>query len=75
MHLEDGQYKPHEHLAGPLLRFPNKDFLKLQVQQFLGIVNYLRDFVPKIQSLLSLLQLMFKKNPRGDKLKLELLEN
>ena len=62
MHLKDGQHKPHEHLAKPLLRFPGKDFSKLQVHQFLGIVNYLRDFVPKIQSLLSPLQLMLKKN-------------
>ena len=32
MHLKNGQYKPHEHLAEPLLRFSDKDFSKLQMQ-------------------------------------------
>ena len=32
MHLKDGHYKPYEHLAEPLLRFPDKDLSKLQVQ-------------------------------------------
>ena len=62
MYLKDEQYKPHEYLAEPLLQFLDKDFSKLQVQQFLGIVNNLRDFVPKMQSLLCSLQLMLKKN-------------
>ena len=32
MHLKDGQYKLHEHLAEPLLLFPDKNFSKLQMQ-------------------------------------------
>ncbi|KAK0580148.1 hypothetical protein LWI29_037057 [Acer saccharum] len=46
MHISNGQYRPGPHLAIRLLDFPNSDLSVKQVQQFLGIVNYVRDFIP-----------------------------
>ncbi|KAL5551965.1 hypothetical protein UlMin_002141 [Ulmus minor] len=51
------------HIAQELLKFPDESLTKFQVQQFLGIVNYLRDFVPNISKLTSPLSRLLKKNP------------
>ena len=53
MHLNKCTYYLGLHITKELLKFPEKDFIAQQVQQFLGIVNYLRDFIPKITKLVS----------------------
>ncbi|KAH9680157.1 hypothetical protein KPL71_026445 [Citrus sinensis] len=46
MVIKDGQYQPSPHIAIELLKFPDTH-LNIK-QQFLGIVNYVRDFIPKV---------------------------
>ncbi|KAH9734820.1 hypothetical protein KPL71_017519 [Citrus sinensis] len=48
MQIKNGFYQPGPHIAQELLHFPDKDFTKKQVQQFLGIINYIRDFLPHV---------------------------
>ena len=63
MVLKDGHYHPGPHIAQELTKFPNTDLNKKQIQQFLGIVNYLRDFIPKVAVYTSKLSGMLKKQP------------
>ncbi|KAK9029790.1 hypothetical protein V6N11_026892 [Hibiscus sabdariffa] len=63
MHLKEGKYHPGPHIAQELIKFPDKDLSKKQILQFLGIVNYLRDFVQKISKYTNPLRKMLKKNP------------
>ena len=63
MKLYDGQYEAQPHIAQKLLKFPNRDLIKAQIQQFLGIVNYLRDFEPHLPTLTSPLNKMLRKDP------------
>ncbi|KAK9008527.1 hypothetical protein V6N11_075416 [Hibiscus sabdariffa] len=62
MHFKEGKYHPGPHIAQELIKFPDKDLSKKQILQFLGIVNYLRDFVPKISKYTNPLRKMLKKN-------------
>ncbi|KAH9801875.1 hypothetical protein KPL71_001187 [Citrus sinensis] len=48
MVIKDGQYQPGPHIAIELLKFPDTHLNRKQIQQFLGIVNYVRDFIPKV---------------------------
>ncbi|KAK8493538.1 hypothetical protein V6N12_055103 [Hibiscus sabdariffa] len=63
MHLKEGKYHSGPHIAQKLIKFPDKDLSKRQILQFLGIVNYLRDFVPKISKYTNPLRKMLKKDP------------
>ncbi|KAL4388539.1 hypothetical protein GQ457_09G023790 [Hibiscus cannabinus] len=63
MHLQEGKYHPGPHIAQELIKFPDKDLSKRQILQFLGIINYLRDFVPKISKYINPLRKMLKKDP------------
>ncbi|KAK9044314.1 hypothetical protein V6N11_072625 [Hibiscus sabdariffa] len=63
MNLKGGQYQPGPHIAQELLKFPKEDLAKKQVLQFLGIVNYLRDFIPKISKYTNPLRKLLKKDP------------
>ncbi|KAA3471268.1 polyprotein [Gossypium australe] len=63
MNLKEGKYFPGPHIAEKLLEFLDEDLTKKQVQQFLGVVNYLRDFIPKISKYINPLTKMLKKNP------------
>ena len=66
MFLEDGCYRPGPHIAQELLYFPNEHLTKKQIQQFLGIINYLRDFLPHVSVHTSQLSKMLKKSPFWD---------
>ena len=44
MIIKDGHYQPGKHIAQELLHFPDQQLSKRQIQQFLGIINYIRDF-------------------------------
>ncbi|KAH9769356.1 hypothetical protein KPL71_011966 [Citrus sinensis] len=61
MVIKDGHYQPGPHIATELLKFPDTNFTKKQIQQFLGIVNYVRDFIPKVAIHTSQLSRMLKK--------------
>jgi hypothetical protein len=63
VHITDGKFAPQAHLATELLTFPEDDLSKRQVQQFLGVINYLSDFVPKLSKLTQPLRKMLMKNP------------
>ncbi|KAH9752199.1 hypothetical protein KPL71_014610 [Citrus sinensis] len=61
MLIKDGQYQPGPHIVTELLKFPATNLTKKQIQQFLGIVNYVRDFIPKVAIHTSQLSRMLKK--------------
>ncbi|KAG8489635.1 hypothetical protein CXB51_017679 [Gossypium anomalum] len=63
MDIREGKYSPQPHIAQELLKFPQKDLSFKQVQQFIGIVNYLRDFIPKVSEYINPLRKMLKKDP------------
>ncbi|KAH9649300.1 hypothetical protein KPL70_025934 [Citrus sinensis] len=62
MVIKDGHYHPSLHIAQELVHFPNEHLSKKQIQQFLGIVNYLRDFFPHVTIHTSQLSKMLKKS-------------
>ena len=62
MVLQDGHH-PGPHIAEELTKFPDTNLNKKQIQQFLGIVNYLRDFIPKVAVHTNKLSRMLKKQP------------
>ena len=59
MVITNGHYQPGPHIATELLKFPNTNLTK--IQQFLGIVNYVRDFIPRVAIHTSQLSRMLKK--------------
>ncbi|KAG8493395.1 hypothetical protein CXB51_010802 [Gossypium anomalum] len=63
MDIKDGRYQPQPHIAQELLKFPDKNLSQKQVQQFYGIINYIRDFIEKISVFTNPLRKMLKKNP------------
>ncbi|KAH9801792.1 hypothetical protein KPL71_001158 [Citrus sinensis] len=62
MVLKDDHYHPGPYIVVELLKFPDIDLTKKQIQQFLGIVNYVRDFIPKVAVHTSQLSCMLKKS-------------
>ncbi|KAH9780700.1 hypothetical protein KPL71_008176 [Citrus sinensis] len=58
MIIKDGHYQPRKHIAQELLHFPDQ-----QVQQFLGIINYIRDFIPHVDRYTHYLSALLKKEP------------
>ncbi|KAH9801794.1 hypothetical protein KPL71_001159 [Citrus sinensis] len=46
--LKDGYYSPGPYIAQELIHFPDEHLSKKQIQQFLGIINYLREFFPHV---------------------------
>ncbi|XP_070025490.1 uncharacterized mitochondrial protein AtMg00860-like [Nicotiana sylvestris] len=69
--LSPGPYICHE-----LVKFPDTNLTTNQIQQFLGIVNYVRDFIPNISTYISPLTEMLNKNapPWGKKQDKEIKE-
>ena len=63
MKITDGTYQPGAHLAEELKRFPEANLSVKEIQQFLGIVNYLRDFIPNCSAYTSQLSKLLRKNP------------
>ncbi|RDX66833.1 hypothetical protein CR513_54358, partial [Mucuna pruriens] len=63
MHFFQGSYQPQPHIAEELLKFPDKSLTVKQIQQFLGIVNYIRDFIPNVAIYTSPLSKLLKKDP------------
>ncbi|KAH9780736.1 hypothetical protein KPL71_008195 [Citrus sinensis] len=59
----DGHYQPGKHIAQELLHFPDQQLSKRQIQQFLGIINYIRDFIPHVDHYTHHLSALLKKKP------------
>nr|KYP61753.1 polyprotein [Cajanus cajan] len=63
MKFSQGSYQPQPHIAEELLNFPEENLSVKKIQQFLGIINYIRDFIPKVARYTSPLSKLLKKNP------------
>ncbi|KAH9716851.1 hypothetical protein KPL71_021595 [Citrus sinensis] len=63
MIIKDGHYQPGKHIAQELLHFPDQQLSKRQIQQFLGIINYIRDFIPHVDRYTHHLSALLKKKP------------
>ncbi|KAH9708170.1 hypothetical protein KPL70_012800 [Citrus sinensis] len=63
MIIKDGHYQPGKHIAQELLHFPDQQLSKRQIQQFLGIINYIRDFLPHVDHHTHHLSALLKKKP------------
>ena len=63
MTISDGKDTLQPHIATSLKEFPNKLSTAKQIQQFLGIVNYMSGFIPKISKYRNCLAQLLKKNP------------
>ncbi|MED6113227.1 hypothetical protein PIB30_068883, partial [Stylosanthes scabra] len=63
MTFHDGFFQPGNHISKELLKFPDDNLSVKQVQQFLGIVNYIRDFIPDVTRHTSQLSKLLKKKP------------
>nr|KYP34603.1 polyprotein [Cajanus cajan] len=62
MKFSQGTYQPQPHIAKELFNFPEENLTVKQIQQFLGILNYIRDFIPKVARYTSPLSQMLKKD-------------
>nr|GEY79063.1 putative reverse transcriptase domain, viral movement protein [Tanacetum cinerariifolium] len=63
LEISDGRYQPQPHVAQELLKFPDELSSQKMIQQFLGLVNYMADFLPKLSHHTVWLFPMLKKNP------------
>ncbi|KAH9698145.1 hypothetical protein KPL71_023900 [Citrus sinensis] len=63
MLIRDGHYQPGKHIAQELLHFSDQHLSKKQVQQFLGIINYIRDFIPHVDRYTHHLSALLKNKP------------
>ena len=63
VNISNGKYTLQPHIAATLGEFPNKLTSAKQIQQFLEIVNYMFDFIPKISRYRNCLAQLLKKAP------------
>ena len=63
VNILDGKYTLQPHIASSLGEFPDKLTNTEQIQQFLGIVNYMSDFIPKVSRYRNCLAQLLKKSP------------
>ncbi|KAJ9567780.1 hypothetical protein OSB04_003746 [Centaurea solstitialis] len=50
MNISDGKYLPQPHIAQELHKFSDELTTPREIQQFLGLVNYMADFQPKLST-------------------------
>ena len=62
MHFTQGKYVPQPHIAEELPKFPDENMSIKQIQQLLGILNYIRDFISHISNCTTKLSKLLKKN-------------
>nr|GFC48335.1 putative reverse transcriptase domain, viral movement protein [Tanacetum cinerariifolium] len=48
MEIFDGKYQPQPQVAQELLKFPDELSSQKMIQQFIGLFNYMADFLPKL---------------------------
>ncbi|KAL0300375.1 UNVERIFIED_CONTAM: polyprotein [Sesamum calycinum] len=63
MKFINGRYQPGPHITQELLKFPEENLTTKEIQQFLGIVNYIKDFIPECSRYTSQLSKLLKKEP------------
>ena len=63
VNISNGKYTLQPHIASSLDEFPDKLTNTKQIQQFLGIVNYMSDFIPKVSRYRNYLAQLLKKSP------------
>ena len=63
VNISDGKYTLQPHIATSLGEFSDKLTSAKQIQQFLGIVNYMSDFIPKVSRYRNCLAQLLKKSP------------
>ncbi|KAL0455388.1 UNVERIFIED_CONTAM: polyprotein [Sesamum latifolium] len=63
MKFIDGKYQPGPHITQELLKFPEENLIVKEIQQFLGIVNYIKDFIPWCSQYTIQLSKLLKKKP------------
>jgi len=56
----DGACTPDTHIAEEIQKFPDSPPTRKQIQQFLGIIQYLRNFIPQVAQMTRPLQLLKK---------------
>ena len=56
-------YQLGKHIARELLHFPDQQLTRKQIQQFLGIINHIRDFIPHVDHHTNQLSAILKKKP------------
>ncbi len=59
--IKDSKYHPQPHIATKIMNFPDDHLTRRQVQQILGLVNYIREFIPKLSSILHPLHVYLRK--------------
>ena len=62
--ISKGKYTLQPHIAVSLSEFLDKLINTKQIQQFLGIVNYMADFIPKVSKYRNCLAQLLKKSPQ-----------
>ncbi|KAL5768013.1 hypothetical protein ACOSQ2_014796 [Xanthoceras sorbifolium] len=63
VNISHGTYSSGPHIAHELLKFPNSNLSREQIQQFLGTVNYICDFLSHVAQYTSPLSSLLKKTP------------
>ena len=63
VNISDGKNTLLPRIASSLAEFPDKLTNAKQIQQFLGIVNYMLDFIPKVSRYRNYLAQLLKKSP------------
>lgn len=48
IHFSQGEYQPQPHISPELLDLPDENLIVKQIHQFLGIINYIRDFLSRL---------------------------
>ncbi len=55
--IKDNKYHPQPHIATKIQDFLENNLTWKQVQKIIGLVNYVREFIPKLASILHLLHM------------------
>ena len=63
MKISQGTCTPEMHIGQSISDFPEENLSKHQVQQFLGVINYVREFLLEAAKLINPLNQMLKKKP------------
>lgn len=63
MQIKNDNFSPQAHFATTRIDFPDENLTKRQVQHFLGVINFVSDFIPQLSQLTRPLQKMLAKNP------------
>ncbi|KAM7490949.1 hypothetical protein LguiA_033870 [Lonicera macranthoides] len=63
MKISNGQIQLQPHISKDLLKFPDKLSSVTQIQQFLGLVNYMSQFIPNLSKYIGPLAELLKKTP------------